>query len=623
MAAMLQPQIILLKEGTDTSQGKAQLVSNINACTAVADVVRTTLGPRGMDKLIHDDKGSVTISNDGATIMKLLDIVHPAAKILVDIAKSQDSELGLSPFREVVALLKNVEGKDEGFMEAFGCCLKKRSGLGVCAKYCFAEEMFVEIRLKQEELGQGDEVGDGTTTVVLLAGEFLKEAKPFIEDGVHPQNLIRSYRTASSLAIERVKELSTSIEGKSLEEKKSLLAKCAATTLSSKLIGGEKEFFASMVVDAVIAIGSEDRLNMIGIKKVPGGNMRDSFLVNGVAFKKTFSYAGFEQQPKKFVNPKILLLNIELELKSEKENAEIRLSDPSQYQSIVDAEWNIIYDKLDKCVQSGAKVVLSRLAIGDLATQYFADRDIFCAGRVTEEDLNRVAAATGGTVQTSVNNVIDEVLGTCELFEERQVGNERFNIFSGCPSGRTATIVLRGGADQFIEEAERSLHDAIMIVRRALKNSTVVAGGGAIDMEISRYLRQHARTIAGKSQLFINSYAKALEVIPRQLCDNAGFDATDVLNKLRQKHALPSGEGAPYGVDINTGGIADSFANFVWEPSVVKINAINAATEAACLVLSVDETSESAQGEAAASAIGRGRGGAALRGGRGRGMRRR
>ncbi|KAL2943354.1 T-complex protein 1 subunit eta, partial [Bienertia sinuspersici] len=257
--------------------------------------------------------------------------------------------------------------------------------------------------------------------------------------------------------------------------------------------------------------------------------------------------------------------------------------------------------------------------------QYFADRDIFCAGRVTEEDLHRVAAATGGTVQTSVNNIIDEVLGTCEVFEEKQVGNERFNIFSGCPSGHTATIVLRGGADQFIEEAERSLHDAIMIVRRAVKNSTVVAGGGAIDMEISRHLRQHARTIAGKSQLFINSYAKALEVIPRQLCDNAGFDATDVLNKLRQKHALPSGEGANYGVDINTGGITDSFANFVWEPAVVKINALNAATEAACLILSVDETvknpkSESAQGDAAGMG-GRGRG-AGGRGG-GRGMRRR
>lgn len=560
MASMLQPQIILLKEGTDTSQGKPQLISNINACTAVVDAVRTTLGPRGMDKLIHDEK-STTISNDGATIMKLLDIVHPAAKVLVDIAKSQDSE-----------------------------------------------------------------VGDGTTTVVLLAGEFLKEAKPFVEEGVHPQNLIRSFRTASNLAIAKIKELAISIERKSLDEKKSLLEKCAATTLSSKLIGGEKEFFAKMVVDAVTALGEDDRLNMIGIKKVPGGTMRDSFLVKGVAFKKTFSYAGFEQQPKKFTNPKILLLNVELELKSEKENAEIRLSDPAQYQSIVDAEWNIIYDKLDKCVKSGAKIVLSRLAIGDLGTQYFADRDVFCAGRVAEEDLQRVASATGASVQTSVNNIVPEVLGQCEVFEEKQVGNERFNIFSGCPSGETATIVLRGGADQFIEEAERSLHDAIMIVRRALKNSAVVAGGGAIDMELSRYLRQHARTIAGKSQLFINSYAKALEVIPRQLCDNAGFDATDVLNKLRQKHAMSSGEGALFGVDINSGGIIDTFANFVWEPSVVKINAINAATEAACLVLSVDETirnpkSESAQGEGAANAMaGRGRGGFR---GRGRGMRRR
>ncbi|KAL4178924.1 hypothetical protein AMTRI_Chr13g84630 [Amborella trichopoda] len=447
--------IILLNEGTDTSQGKPQLISNINACTAIVDSVRTTLGPRGMDKLIHDDKGNTTISNDEATIMKLLDIVHPSAKTLVAIANSQDSE-----------------------------------------------------------------VGDGTTTV-----------------------LIRSYRTTSYLAINKIKELAVSIEGRSFEEKKDLMQKCAATTLSSTLIGGEKESFASMVVDAEMAIGEDDRLNLIGVKK-----------------------------------------------------------DQAQYQSIVDYEWTIIYDKLDKCVKSGAKIVLSLLC----RSRYL------CAGRVTEEDLQRVAAATGGTVQTSVNNIIDEVLGCYELFEEKQVGNERFNIFSGCPtSGQTTTIVLRGGADQFIEEAERSLHYAIMIVRTALKTSTVVAGGGAIDVEISRYLRQHARTIARKSQLFINSYAKALEIIPRQLCDKAGFDATDVLNKLRQKHPLPSREGARYGVDINTGGITYTFANFVWEPAVVKFSAINAATEAACLVLSVDETvknpkSESAQGEAAASAMGRG-----------------
>jgi len=314
----MQPQIILLREGTDTSQGKAQLISNINACCAVVDAVRTTLGPRGMDKLVHDERGNTTISNDGATIMKLLDIVHPAAKTLVDIAKSQDSE-----------------------------------------------------------------VGDGTTTVVLLAGEFLRECKHYIEEGVHPQNIIRAFRQASQLAVARVKELAISIDSKDAAEKHELLQKCAQTSLNSKLVSGEKEFFGKMVVDAVTHLdqGTLD-LKMIGIKQVTGGSLRDSFLVNGVAFKKTFSYAGFEQQPKAFTNPKILVLNLELELKAEKDNAEVRMDDPSQYQAIVDAEWNIIYEKLDRCVESGAQIVLSKLAIGDLGTQYFADRGIFCAGRV-------------------------------------------------------------------------------------------------------------------------------------------------------------------------------------------------------------------------------------------------
>ncbi|GFR39923.1 hypothetical protein Agub_g431 [Astrephomene gubernaculifera] len=560
----MQPQIILLKEGTDTSQGKPQLISNINACMAVVDTVRTTLGPRGMDKLIHDNRG-VTISNDGATIMKLLDIVHPAAKSLVDVSLAQDAE-----------------------------------------------------------------VGDGTTSVVILAGEFLKEAKPFIEEGVHPRSLIKSFRQASVLAVQQLRALAISLEDKHMEEKKDLLKKCAMTTLNSKLVSGEKEFFAQMVVDAVSVLDpSSLDLKMIGIKKVQGGGLRDSFLVDGVAFKKTFSYAGFEQQPKSFSQPKILVLNIELELKAEKENAEVRLDDPAKYQSIVDAEWNIIYDKLAKCVASGANIVLSRLAIGDLATQYFADRNIFCAGRVDSGDIERVTKATGAKVQTTVNNLDPRVLGTCERFEERQVGAERYNLFMGCPEARTATLVLRGGSEQFIDEADRSLHDAIMIVRRALKHAQIVPGGGAIEMGLSKYLSEYSLQFSNKSQLFIKAYAKALEVIPRQLCNNAGFDATDVLNQLRQKHALADGSGKNFGMDVNTGGVCDTYEAFVWEPALVKINAIQAATEAACLILSVDETvrnpksevPDAASGAAAQAAMagGRGRG----RGGmRGRGMRR-
>eukprot|EP00300_Choanocystis_sp_HF-7_P027014 c32077_g1_i1.p1 GENE.c32077_g1_i1~~c32077_g1_i1.p1 ORF type:complete len:586 (-),score=158.90 c32077_g1_i1:93-1805(-) len=539
MSHMMKPSIILLRDGTDTSQGRPHLISNINACQAVADAVRTTLGPRGMDKLIQNDKG-VTISNDGATIMKLLDIVHPAAKVLVDIAQSQDAE-----------------------------------------------------------------VGDGTTSVVLLAGSLLNEAKTFVEEDLHPQVIIKAYRSACNLCLEKIKEIQISIEGKSQAERRELLEKCASTSLNSKLVSANSQFFGKMVVDAVMCL-EQGRLDIdcIGIKKVLGGSLSDSFLVQGVAFQKTFSYAGFEQQPKSFRSTKIVLLNVELELKAEKENAEVRISDPSKYQSIVDAEWEIIYDKLDKIAASGVNVVLSRLAIGDLATQYFADRNIFCAGRVPMDDLVRVSLACGGVVQTSVNSLTPDVLGTCGKFEERQIGQERYNVFMECPKTQTATIVIRGGAEQFMAEAERSLHDSIMIVRRALKHPTVVGGGGAIEMELSKALRDHARTVFGKQQLLLQAFAKALEIIPRQVAENAGLDSTEILNKLRHKHA---NGGRWFGVDIINDGVCDTVERFVWEPSLVKHNSLMAATEAACMILSVDETVRNAQsGEDNKSMVGMG-----------------
>nr|CAD7443689.1 unnamed protein product [Timema bartmani] len=538
-SVVLQPQIILLKEGTENSQGKPQLISNINACQAVVDAVRTTLGPRGMDKLLVNN-GKATISNDGATIMRLLDIVHPAAKTLVDIAKSQDAE-----------------------------------------------------------------VGDGTTSVVLFAGEFLKQVKPFIEEGVHPRIIIKAFRKATQLSIEMINSLAVKIEKSNTVEHRALLEKCAATALSSKLVSHQKGFFSKMVVDAVLLLDDLLPLNMIGIKKVNGGALEDSILVDGVSFKKTFSYAGFEMQPKKYNNPKIALLNIELELKAERDNAEVRVKSVSEYQKIVDAEWNILYEKLDLIHKSGVQVVLSKLPIGDVATQYFADRDMFCAGRVPEEDLKRTMKACGGSVMSTAHDLTDSVLGRCEYFEEKQIGGERFNVFTGCPNAKTCTFILRGGAEQFLEETERSLHDAIMIVRRTIKNDSVVAGGGAIEMELSRALRDYSRSIAGKEQLLIGAIAKALEVIPRQLCDNAGFDATNILNKLRQKHAQGF---SWYGVDINKEDISDNFEACVWEPAVVKINALTAASEATCLILSVDETIKNPKSGDGQPPMGRGMG---------------
>lgn len=527
---MLQPQMLLLREGTENSQGKEQIISNINACQGLVEVVKTTLGPRGMDKMIVNEKAT-TISNDGATIIKLLDIVHPAAKSLADVAKSQDNE-----------------------------------------------------------------VGDGTTSVMIFAGELLKEAKSLLEDGMHSSIIINGFWNALHVAREKLKELSFSIDEKSADEKRNLLIKCAQTSLNSKLIANYKEFFAEMVVSAVERLEDYMDKDLIGIKHVTGGSITDSLLVDGVAFRKTFSYAGFEQQPKKFENPKIIILNVELELKAEKDNAEVRIENPDDYQSIVDAEWKIIYNKLENIVNSGAQVVLSKQPIGDLATQYFADRNIFCAGRVRDEDLKRVAKATGAMLNHTCNNIREESLGTCGLFEELQVGAERYNFFTKCQNAKTASFIIRGGAEQFIEEAERSIHDAIMVVKRASKASSVLPGGGAIEMELSKHIRKHSMGISGKEQLVVLAFAKALEVIPKTLAQNSGLDAVEIINKLRQKHDLGS-DGATWGVNCFQGGIIDSYVNFVWEPSMLKKNVLSAATEAACTVISVDQTVKNPKSE--------------------------
>ncbi|KAI0316496.1 chaperonin Cpn60/TCP-1 family [Amylostereum chailletii] len=528
----MQPTVVLLKEGTDTSQGKGQLLSNISACLAISETLSSTLGPRGMDKLIVNDRGEAQITNDGATILKLLDIVHPAARTLVDIARAQDAE-----------------------------------------------------------------VGDGTTTVVLLASQLLKEIRGYVEEDVSPHIIMKGFRQAAQLAIDRIKDIQITVDRSDPEKFRSLLLKCASTSMSSKLIHSEKPFFANMVVDAVRSLDQDDLdESLIGVKKIPGGGMQDSLLIRGVSFKKTFTYAGAEQQPKSFVNPLILSLNVELELKAEKDNAEVRVDAVSDYQAIVDAEWEIIYRKLHDIEKTGAKVVLSKLPIGDLATQWFADRDIFCAGRVPAGDLRRVVQAVGGSIQSTTADVSREHLGTCGKFEEKQIGGERFNMFEECPKAKTCTLILRGGAEQFIEEVERSLHDAIMVVKRAVKNGEVVAGGGAIEMDLSAHIRKHALSIPGKLQLVQIAFAKALEIIPRQICDNAGLDSTDILNKLRMKHA--NGE-KWVGVDVDgVEGVRDNLEAFVWEPSLIKVNAISSAVEAACLIVSVDETVRNPQSEA-------------------------
>uniref|UniRef100_A0A8C9LIV7 CCT-eta n=1 Tax=Piliocolobus tephrosceles TaxID=591936 RepID=A0A8C9LIV7_9PRIM len=388
-----------------------------------------------MDKLIYNER-DVTITNDGATVMNLLNISHPAASILVDIAKSQD-----------------------------------------------------------------DEVGDGTTSVVVVAGELLNEAKGLLNDGIEPNIIIDGFRTACNVVIKKLNELSLNFSNKSEEEKKNILLKCAQTALNSKLISNHKDFFAKLVVNAAYQLGDSLDKRNVGIKKVTGGSCLDTQLIYGVAFSKTFSYAGFEQQPKTFSNPKILLLNVELELKAEKENAEVRIDNPNDYNSIVQAEWSIIFNKLKLIKDSGANIVLSKLPIGDIATQYFADNNIFCAGRVEDADMKRTAKATGAVVQTSLLNLNKDILGECGIFEEVQIGNERYNIFKDCLKTKTVTFILRGGAKQFIEEVERSINDALMIVLRCINNAEIVPGAGSIEMQLSKALRVYSRSICNKEQI--------------------------------------------------------------------------------------------------------------------------
>ena len=530
---MLQPNILVLKEGTENRQGKEQVISNINACQAIVEVVKTTLGPRGMDKMILDEN-STTISNDGATIIKLLNIEHPAAKSLADVAMSQDNE-----------------------------------------------------------------VGDGTTSVMIFAGELLKEAKQFIEDGMSPQVIINGYWNALQSAREKLAECAIKIDEKSQSEKRKLLKCCAETSMNSKLIANYKEFFSEMIVNAVEKLDDYLDKDLIGIKHVTGGSITDSFLVDGVAFKKTFSYAGFEQQPKKFENPKIIILNVELELKAEKDNAEVRIEKPEEYQNIVDAEWKIILNKLENIYNSKAQVVLSKLPSGDIATQYFADRGIFCAGRVPAEDIVRVSKATGAMLLQTCNDINERSLGTCGLFEEKQIGAERYNLFSNCPKSKTATIILRGGAEQFIEETERSINDAVMVVRRATKATSIVPGGGAIEMELSKHVRKFGMGINGKEQIVVLGFARALECIPRTLAANSGLDAVEIVNKLRQKHDDKDNEINNFGVNCFEGGIVDTYSQFVWEPTMLKDNILNSATEAACSIISVDQTVKNPKSEQA------------------------
>ncbi|RVD92076.1 T complex 1 subunit eta [Tubulinosema ratisbonensis] len=419
---------------------------------------------------------------------------------------------------------------------------------------------------------QDKTIGDGTTSVVLLASEFLQKLKSLIKDDFPIKEIIDTLHNIKEMCLNKLNDLK-------LEYNENFLYKVAETALNSKILKYHKEHFGKMVVNGIKEI--ED-LSLLGIKKVPGGNIKESELVEGIAFEKCFTYAGYEQQPKKLINPKIACLNIELEWKAEKENAELKINSVEEYDHFVNAEWKLINDKLDEIISSGAKVVLSKLPIGDYATQYFAKHGIFCSGRVDDLDLKRVSVFANAPITSNSSYL---TVGECDLFEEIQVGKTRFNFLKSS-SKKATTIILRGPCNTVLDELERSLNDSIMVVKNVLKNKEVLCGGGSVEMQLSSMIRKAGNDCRSKAFLVYTCIAQAFEIIPFILAQNFGIDAIATIQLLRKKHHFDE---YTFGVD-NEKMISDMRSKCVFEPVEVKRNIIRAAFSAVIAILEVDMT---------------------------------
>lgn len=482
----------------DGRSGIPHILSNIEVCKSVGSFLSSTLGPYGQDKLFYGPK--ILVTNDGATILENMCYQHPVARLLLEVSKSQDSE-----------------------------------------------------------------VGDGTTSVVLLASEILSSLAPLIRER-YPIKLLRDVLVSTrTFCIEHLDSLKIPFN-------EGTLTTLAETSLNSKCIRHEKSYFARMLVE-----GLKDNGELF-IIKVPGGSLHDSTLVNGLAFEKTFTYAGYEQQPRRIENPRICCLNVELEWKSERENAEVRVDSVEEYQQMVNSEWKLIDEKLDDIIGLGSNVVLSSLPIGDYATQYFASKNVFSAGRVPH--IERITTAFGGRTSGSTKHA---VLGACDLFEERQLGGIRCNYFEGARC-KARTLILRGPGAEALEEVERAVHDAVCIIRTAMKHKEIVAGGGAVEMELSKLCRSKAFE-AGEEQFFIlQAVSKAFEAIPLQLSKNFGHDPLLMIQKLRKAHASSIYAG------VGSRDVINMLEANVLEPLEVKKSMLKAAFNIVDAVISINST---------------------------------
>ena len=526
-AQQQQVPIVVLKEGTTETKDKDAKRNNITAAKLVAELVKSSLGPRGMDKMLVDPLGDVTITNDGATILKDIDVQHPAAKMMVEVSKSIDNE-----------------------------------------------------------------VGDGTTSSVVVAGSLLEKAEELIDKGVHPTLIVDGYKKCSIKANEILRTIATKVDASD----KVILNKISETSMSSKMVSANSKHLSKIVVDAILATtddtGDEYHVDIDNIKvdKKPGGSIDDTSLVRGVILDKEVAHAAM---PKRIEDAKIALVNSPLEIEKTEIDAKISISSPEQIQSFMDEENRILKNMVDKVISAGANILVCQKGIDDLAQHYLSKANVLAVRTVKDSDMAKLSRATGGRIVTNIEELSTNDLGYSKLVEERKVESDKWVFIEGCKNPKALSVLIRGGSQRVVDEAERSIHDALMSVKDVLEYPYITAGGGAPEAVVAQRLREWSVSLPGREQLAAEKYADALDSIPLTLARNAGMDVIDTQVQL---HSKISGSRTPkIGIDVMNAKIADMSSKGIYEPLAVKENIINSATETASLILRIDNVIEASK----------------------------
>jgi len=520
MAAQGAIPVLILKEGSTRSRGKEAQHNNIMAARIIAETVKTSLGPRGMDKMLVDSLGDVTITNDGKTILDEVEVEHPAAKMMVEVAKAQDKE-----------------------------------------------------------------VGDGTTSVVVLAGELLTKAEDLLNKNVHPTIIIDGYRRAADKALEALEKIAISVDPLD----KVSLKKIAMTAMASKLVSENRDYLADIAVEAVLHVAQKvgDRYKVdiddVLVQKKPGESISDTKLIKGIVLDKEVVHPGM---PKRVERAKIALLDCPLEIEKTEFDAKINIETPEQMEAFLREEESMLREMVEKIARAGANVVICQKGIDDMAQHFLARKGILAVRRAKKSDMEKLAKATGGRIVTNLEDLRPEYLGYAELVEERKIGEDKMVFVEGCRDPRSVAILIRGGSERIVDEAERSIHDALCVVRDVVQEPKILAGGGAPEIEVAKAIREYANSLSGREQLALQAFADAVEVIPTALAENAGLDPIDIISELRARHER--GE-IWAGVDVFSGKIRDMRELDVYEPLAVKKQVIKSSVEAATMILKIDD----------------------------------